>query len=69
MLGIKKHKFMLIGIALLGVFLLGMPAVYAQDMPSVNEWIGSADEAVDSNAADEEGTEQLGDLYEDLVYT
>ena len=69
MLTIKRQRFMCIGIIVLGVILLGMPAVYAQDEPNFPEWVGSADEEVDSNAADEEGLEVLGDLYEDLVYT
>lgn len=46
-----------------------MNAVYAGDDPIVLQWVGSATDQVDRNAADEENLEVLGSTTENFVYT
>lgn len=67
----KQYRLVFFGFIVIGVMLLGMPAVYAQDAASDPEW--SEDEyteEVDIYDDEEEGDiERFGDFYEDLVYT
>jgi hypothetical protein len=71
MLKIKQHKFIWLGIIVLGVTLLGMPAVYAQDGQPMPD--PAADEAnldedyYDADSDDPDLT--LSDTDEDFVFT
>jgi hypothetical protein len=71
MLKIKQHKFIWLGIIVLGVTLLGMPAVYADDGLVTTD--GAADvvyyEDGDYDADSEDPDLVLGSTTEDFVYT
>jgi len=67
---IKEHKFIWFSIIVLGVILIGIPAaIYAQDEPVVNGWVGSSDGQVDSNADSDAISSTLGSASGDFVFT
>jgi len=70
MLRIKQNKFIWFGIILLGVILIGIPAaVYAQDGPVVNPWVGRADGEVNYDADSDAISPTLGSASGDFVFT
>jgi len=71
MLRIKQHKFIWFGIIVLGVILLGMPAVYAGDgQPPLDPAADEVNYEGDDYDADSEDPDYvLGSTTEDFVYT
>jgi hypothetical protein len=67
LLKIKQQKFIRFSIILLGVILLGMPAVYAGDAPPMLDQ--AVDEVTDESDSDEAVVEFLGSTTQDFVFS